>query len=413
VLLSRAEAGSLNLQANRTIEVIKYDRRGPPLVAKVRELINAAAAMTGTSPGATSSLLTTPTAGFSPDADKTSRKGPTRVRHPPKKGSPIPDSDRQVLDAKPDPGPKGSGEPQKGVPEIDDQIEEAKQTIRARFELLKDRKMLDERESEVGVLSQTAKKLKLGSLSAGGDLSEQLADHLTKYRDYRHLGAILSVFQRLRDQNMYDEARRISEIMDWMLPLCLPQSLAAEVWKQLTKDEEVLLRSGVGGTVGAELVVARLYRQAADFVQKDAKEPTGKRFVAQFENLVIDDSDDGAKLIHEIYVATHHPEVGEFERQNCETKLSFEEERRILNGEFEFSFDFEHRPSYCLVKLPDQEEDVFKLSQFLRRLKIPRLLFIGIAPKRDQDVHQIEVYVINNINTYKYTSSSKNSEKES
>ena len=303
--------------------------------------------------------------------------------------------------AEPDSGAESSSGQKEHFSDFDDDIEGVMRAIVARFDMLESgRTMLDDQGREVSVLDQTADKIKLSTRSHDSDLSEQLADFLTKRHDYHDLGRILIVFQRLRQQKKHEEARRFSEIMDRMLPLCLPQNLAAEVWKQLTKDEEVLLRSGVGGTVGAELVVARLYRQHADFVERIASEPRGKLLVAFYEQFPIDDPNAGhAAVLRDLYVATHYSEVKDFDRQKLESRISSEEIREKLSGYFEHIRDFKERPSYCVVKLPDQKQDLANLYSFLGQLKIPGLLFIGIASKRDKDVDTIESYVTQNLNT--------------
>ena len=400
VLLSRAEADRLNRKEYPAIEVIAYDDHGPPLLAKLRELIAAAARAAAAPPGNMPSLLTALPAVASPDADKAPGKRRTKTRLAPEKGSSTPAPSRQAVKTKPDSAPERSVGAVEHASEFDDHIGEVKQALRAKFDLLKDRRLIDDQGSDVGVLNQTARKLKLSAPPEGGDLGDQLADFLTKRCDYHDLGTILIVFQRLWKQQKRDEARQIGEIMDLMLPLCLPRNLVAEAWRQLKKDEEVLLRSGVGGKVGAELLVARLYRQQADFVDTNTSEPRGELFVALYEDFPIDDPDASeAMILRDLYVATHHTEVKEIDRQRVEISPTIEEIRKKLSGHFEHIGNFEERPSYCVVKLPSQENDVINLAEFLRRLKIPDLLFIGIASRRDQDVHQIESYIIRNLNT--------------
>jgi SIR2-like domain/CHAT domain len=400
VLLSQAEADRLDRRDYQSIEVIAYEHNGLPLLAKLRELIAASGSMTGTSPRATSSLPNTSPASVSSELERPSKPPRKKNRQARNLGSSRPDLTNQAIKAEPDSEAESSSGQKEHIPDFEDDIEGVKRAIVARLDMLNGRTMLDDHGREVSVLIQAAEKVKLSTRSHDSDLGEQLADFLTKRHDYHDLGRILIVFQRLRQQKKHDEARRIGEIMDRLLPLCLPQNLAAEVWKQLTKDEEGLLRSGVGGTVGAELVVARLYRQHADFVEGIASEPRGKLLVALYDQFPIDDPDAGqAAVLRDLYVATHYAEIKDFDRQKLESRLTTEEIREKLSGYFEHIRDFKERPSYCVVKLPDQKQDFANLSNFLAQLRIPGLLFIGIASRRDKDIDTIESYVIQNLNT--------------
>ena len=134
-----------------------------------------------------------------------------------------------------------------GPAKFDLHTEEVKTAIRAKLDLIKGCRILDEHGIQVGTLGLIAEKLNLSASQNSSNLSEQLAASLTKSRFYRDLGKLLNVFERLRVQKKYDEARRIGEIMDLMLPLCLPQCVVDEAWQQLEHDNAVLIRSGVGG----------------------------------------------------------------------------------------------------------------------------------------------------------------------
>ena len=291
-----------------------------------------------------------------------------------------------------------------GPAKFDLHTEEVKTAIRAKLDLIKGCRVLDEHGIQVGTLDLIAEKLNLSASQNSSNLSGQLAASLTKSCFYRDLGKLLNVFERLRVQKKYDEARRIGEIMDLMLPLCLPPRVVSEAWQQLEHDSAVLIRSGVGGKTGAELLVSRLYGKGAKFIEKASNEPTGELFVAFYESVPIGDPNSSAKaMLQGLYLATHHADLNEDERQKIEIRLTFEEIRSRLRGHYEHIRDNKERPSYCVVKLPPQENDVINLSNFLRELGIPDLLFIGIGLARDPETDRIEGYVMSNLNArYKW-----------
>ena len=150
---------------------------------------------------------------------------------------------------------------------------------------------------------QTAKKLRLVTLSVGGDPSERLADYLTKRRDYRDSwGDLLIVFVlHSAKQKMYDDARRISEIMDWMPPLCLPQNLVIAAWLQFTDKESVASQRRWREGCSPSWLWLGFTGSLPISSMRTRVEPRGKRLAAFSKDLAIDDSNAGeAKLVHEI-----------------------------------------------------------------------------------------------------------------
>ncbi|MDR3638323.1 MAG: SIR2 family protein [Isosphaeraceae bacterium] len=384
VLLSEAETNRMDKEKNPGIEVIPFAEHGDPLLEKLRVMIAVVSRGRPASEGKTAA-----------DVESRTHRGRKPLRPARQKGSspavkrePFEqerDSQKKRVDANGGHGFEGA--------------EKARHAIKAILDLLADRRMRDDKGNEVGIRERIAEELELPT-SPAGELSERIAAFLTGDGNYRNLAKLLRVFQQLWNQKKYEDARRINDVMKHVLPLCLPYDDMVNVSRQLIQDKEVFLHSHVRRPAGAELFVARLFHQEADFVPRGTSEPRGTMLAAYFQDVPIGDPDAAeAAMLRELFVATHFAEAKLDEHGNLEPTLSIDEIKPKLNGYFEAEADVKKRPWYCMVQLPRSESDVQNLARFLRGLGLPNLLFIGIAAKSDPVTTHIEEYIITILNT--------------
>jgi len=273
--------------------------------------------------------------------------------------------------------------------------EDVKKAIRTNLNKIEVCKVLVENENEVGILDLLSSKLVCPALHPDKCLSEHITDFLTARRDRTDLGRLVSVFKQLYEGGKKQEAHRIGEIVDLMLPLCLPPDILSEAWRQLQDHGAVLIRNAVARKTGAEILVAGLYQKPTKF-KKCSAEPTGEQLVP-FERVTIGDPLRNVEpALREIYIATSHAEVKEEQGRSIEIKLTTRQIREDLRGHFEAVRLVKERPSYCAVELAANEEDRKNQLTLLSELGIPDLLFIGLAP--DSKTRDFESFVITCLN---------------
>jgi hypothetical protein len=209
------------------------------------------------------------------------------------------------------------------------------------------------------------------------------------------LMSLVLVFNRLLDQRKEEQAQRVAEIVDLMLPLCLPQHILSEAWRQLQDHQAVVIQNVVAKKAGAELVVAGLYRKPAKFVKRST-ELTGEQLVP-FEKVPIGYPERNVEpALRDLFRATFYP---------TETRATVEQMKADLRGHYRAKGLGEKRPCYCAVELAANQEDgknqLALLSElgriFLFEKGEPGLLFVALAP--DSKTREFESFVITCLNT--------------
>ena len=149
---------------------------------------------------------------------------------------------------------------------FDPRIEDVAKAIRSKLDALKDSKVLDENDQEVRLLSLVTEELGAGVPSSNKDLSEHIAAFLTEQNNFEHCGLLVwRVFDLLCKRGKKEQAQIIGEVVDLMLPLCLPREILSEAWRQLQDHGAVLIQNSVARKAGAEILVAGLFKKPTRF----------------------------------------------------------------------------------------------------------------------------------------------------
>jgi Effector-associated domain 1 len=280
--------------------------------------------------------------------------------------------------------------------DFDRHTAEVAKTIRSKLDTVKDTKVLDENDQEVWLLTLVSQELDAGGPSSGKDLSEYLATFLTERRDIEHIGLLVSrVFDLLRKRGKKAEAQIIENVVDLMLPLCIPRDILSEAWVQLKDHGAVLIRSSVARKAGAEILVAGLFKKSTRWATSSS-EPTGEQLVG-FEAVPIGDPDQSVdSALHDLFVATFYP-TDKRKPTSLNASLTAALMRADLSGHYRSSRIGPQRPCYCAVELAACEADRENQRQIISNLAIPDLLFIELKP--DSKTRELESFVIHCLNT--------------
>ncbi len=273
---------------------------------------------------------------------------------------------------------------------------EVTKTIRSKLDAIKDAKVLDENDQEVWLLTLVSQELGAGDSSSGKELSEYLATFLADRRDIEHVGLLVSrVFDLLCKRRKKAEAQIIGNVVDLMLPLCIPRDILSEAWVQLKDHGAVLIRSSVARKAGAEMLVAGLFKKSTRW-GTSSPEPTGEQLVG-FEDVPIGDPDQNVEsALHDLYVATFYP-ADKRTATSLNMRLTAALMRADLSGHYRFRRLGPQRPCYCAVELAACEADRENQRQLISNLAIPDLLFIELKP--DSGTRELESFVIHCLNT--------------
>ena len=256
-------------------------------------------------------------------------------------------------------------------------IEDVKKAIRTNLNKIKNCNVLDENENEVWILDLVSTELGCDNSQPCGDLSEQIPDFLTARCAKEDLMSLVRVFKRLLCQRKEEQAQRVAEIVDRMLPLCLPPHILSEAWRQLQDHQAVVIQNVVARKAGAELVVAGLYHKPAKF-RKRSPEPAGEQLVP-FEKVPIGDPERNMEpALHDLFLATYHADATEEQGKAIETRLTVKRMRDDLRGHYLAMRLKEKRPCYCAVELAANQEDGKNQLALLSELGIPDLLFVAL-----------------------------------
>jgi hypothetical protein len=295
--------------------------------------------------------------------------------------------------------PKGSvfaDGPSTSEDNFDPSVTEVAKAVRSKLDEIKDGKVRDENNHEVGLLTLVSREVGAGSPSSGQDLSEHLASLLTEWRDIEHVGLLVwRVFDLLCSRGKKAEAQIIGDVVDLMLPLCLPRDVLSEAWKQLQDHGAVLIQSSVARKAGAEILVAGLYRKATRWAIS-SPEPAGEHLVG-FEEVPIGDPDQSEEVaLRDLYIATFYPD---YQKKGTSpvVRLTPAQMRDDLSGHYRSRRLGLQRPSYCAVQLAASENDRQNQIKLLSKLAIPHLLFIELKP--DSKTRQLEAFVVDCLNT--------------
>jgi Effector-associated domain 8 len=286
--------------------------------------------------------------------------------------------------------------------DFDPRIEVVKEAIRRNLKEIMNCNVLDEHGNEVWILDLVSTELGCDAAQPGKDLSEQILDFLIAECTQKDLESaqpvlmsLVLVFNRLLDQRKEEQAQRVAKIVDLMLPLCLPQHILSEAWRQLQDHQAVVIQNVVAKKAGAELVVAGLYRKPAKFVKRST-ELTGEQLVP-FEKVPIGHPERNVEpALRDLFHATFYP---------TETRATVEQMKADLRGHYRAKGLGEKRPCYCAVELAANQEDgknqLALLSElgriFLFEKGEPGLLFVALAP--DSKTREFESFVITCLNT--------------
>ena len=302
-------------------------------------------------------------------------------------------------------GPQPPPQPGSTPPgDFDPRIEDVKREIRTKLNRIKNNKVLDKYDNEVGILDLVSAELGCDRPQPGGDLSEQIPDFLTARCAEDDLMSLVRVFKRLLGQRKDGQARPVAEIVDRMLPLCLPQRILGEAWRQLQEHGAVVIQNVVARKAGAELVVAGLYHEPAKF-RKPSPEPAGEQLIP-FEEVPIGHPERNMEpALRGLFLATHHADATEEQGKGIVNRLTVEQMREDLRGHYKARRLEENRPCYCAVELAATQEggknQLSLLSElggsFLSEKGEPGLLFVALAP--DSKTRAFEAFVITCLNT--------------
>ncbi len=300
--------------------------------------------------------------------------------------------------------PQPQVQPPQAPGDFDPRIEDVKKAIRTNLNRIKNNKVLDKYDNEVGILDLVSTELGCDRPQPGGDLSEQIPDFLTARCAEDDLMSLVRVFKRLLGQRMDEQARPVAEIVDRMLPLCLPQRILGEAWRQLQEHGAVVIQNVVARKAGAELVVAALYHEPAKF-RKPSPEPAGEQLIP-FEEVPIGHPERNMEpALRGLFLATHHADATEEQGKGIVNRLTVEQMREDLRGHYKARRLEENRPCYCAVELAGPQEggknQLALLSElggsFLSEKGEPGLLFVALAP--DSKTRAFESFVITCLNT--------------
>jgi hypothetical protein len=281
--------------------------------------------------------------------------------------------------------------------DFDPRIEDVKKAIRTNLNKIKNCKILDENENEVWTLDLLATELECDAPQPGEDLREHLASFLTTRCIDTDLMSLVRVLKLLYKQGMGQDAERIGEIVDLMLPLCLPRKILSEAWRQIKDHGAVLIQTPVAKKTGAQILVAGLHRKPAKF-KKSLPEPIGQQLVPLETNPIGDPNWKVESALRDLYIATFSAEVKEDASRSVDIyRLPRDQIKMELRGHYRARKDAEKIPCYCVVELATNEADRRNQAILLAGLGIPELLFIGLA--RDSETREFERYVITCLNT--------------
>jgi hypothetical protein len=279
--------------------------------------------------------------------------------------------------------------------EFDPGTENVKRAIRTRLTTIQDCTLLDENENPVRILKLLADKLGCGDPAPGADLTEHLASFLTTSRADKDLMSLVRVLRLSRRQGKQQEAGRIGEIVDRLLPLRLPGTVLSEAWQQLHVHKAVLIPTSVTTKTGAQVLVAGLHHQPAKF-RKGGLEPIGEQLVPYEGEPIGDPHWNVESALRDLYIATFHVEVKEGLRA-IQINLTLEQMQKKLRGHYRARKDDLEMPCYCVVKLATNKTGRESQARLLAELGIPDLLFVGLAV--DSETTEFESYIITCINT--------------
>ena len=280
--------------------------------------------------------------------------------------------------------------------DFDPRTEDVAKAIRSKLDAIKDSKVLDENDQEVGLLRLVSQELGAGAPSSGKDLSAYLAAFLTERKDVEDCGNLVwRVFDLLCNRGKKEEAKIIGEVVDLMLPLSLPWDILSEAWRQLQDHGAVLIQSSVAKKTGAEILVAGLFKKPTSW-SISSPEPTGQQLVG-FEDVPIGDPDRNEEsALRDLYLATYYPNDRKKGTSTAD-RLTAAQMREDLCGRFRSRRLGPQRPSYCVVTLASSETDRQNQAKLLSNLAIPHLLFIELKPDNSKS-REFESFVIDCLN---------------
>ncbi len=292
--------------------------------------------------------------------------------------------------------PQPQVQPPQAPGDFDARIENVKRAIRTNLDKIKNCEILDENENKVWTLDLLATELECDAPQPGEDLREHLACFLTTRCIDTDLMSLVRVLTLLYKQGMGQDAERIGEMVDLMLPLCLPRKILSEAWRQIQDHGAVLIPTPVTKKTGAQILVAGLHHKPAKF-KKSSPEPIGQQLVPLEMNPIGDPNWKVKSALRDLYIATFSAEVKEDACRSVDIRLSPDQIKMELRGHYRARKDAEKIPCYCVVELAANEADRRNQAILLAELGIPQLLFIGLA--RDSETREFERYVITCLNT--------------
>jgi hypothetical protein len=280
--------------------------------------------------------------------------------------------------------------------EFDPRVTDVAKAIRSKLDAIKASKVLDENDQEVWLLALLGRELVAVGPSSGQDPSDYLAAFLTECRDVEHVGLLVSrVFNLLCNRGKKAEAQIIADVVDLMLPLCLPREILSEAWGQLRDHHAALIQSSVARKAGAEILVAGLFKKPARW-GSSSPEPIGEQHVG-IEEVPIGDPDQNEEAaLRDLYVATYYPDDKKKGTSRA-VRLTADQMREDLSGYYRSRRLGPQRPCYCAVELAANEADRRNQIALLSLLAIPHLLFIALKP--DAKTRALESFVIECLNT--------------
>ena len=241
----------------------------------------------------------------------------------------------------------------------------------------------DQRERTV--LQRLALELELNHQDCEDRFVEEISGFVVQPRDDT-IADLVSVHEQLSDQNKPEEASRIAEIIDLVLPLYFPRDVISKAWQQLQDHEAVLIESSVATKTAAEIVMAGVARKSTAFRRQPLwgagmQDPVGENLVP-LEPPAIGDPE---QLLEDTLLDLHRAS-GFSPAGDPRTADQGDREKRIerivqdLNGRYRALTKLCKRPPDSALALPVSPLDRAHEKQTIARIRklIPHLLFIGL-----------------------------------
>jgi class 3 adenylate cyclase len=311
--------------------------------------------------------------------------------------------------------PKQEHAPTSTEPQLDPAPAEVAKTILAKFEKLKDSRFVDQKDQNVNLLDHVAKELRAGPPPAGQTMSAHLATYLTRRPSEDHInGLVYRAYTPLCRNGKRDDARIVGEIVDELLPLCIPRTVLSKAHHQLQEKKAVFLGADdpAGATTGSplsiqlientvteegfvEVLAAALSGQPTSF-KPNATAPVGEQAVPWEDAPIGDPAKDVDNILWDLYVALQRAQI-KGDRRGSAGRPNGAVLRQKVSAGFNSRRKGKGRPCYCVLAPPASDAEGKRQERIIAELAIPDLLFIRLS--LDSEILALESFIIDCLNT--------------